>query len=90
MLYMVVESFRGGDPVPVYRRLRDDGRGLPDGVRYVASWVSDDLARCFQVVDCDDRVALDGWVAAWSDLVEFDVVPVVTSGEAQARIAPRL
>ena len=90
MLYMVVEHFRGGDAVPVYRRFRDQGRLAPDGLRYVASWVTDDFRRCYQVMECDDRALLDQWIARWADLVEFEVVPVVTSAEAVAAIGPRL
>jgi hypothetical protein len=90
MLYMIVEHFRDGDAVPVYRRFRDHGRLAPDGLRYVASWVTDDLRRCFQVMECDDRALLAQWMARWEDLTEFEVVPVVTSAEAMAAIAPRL
>jgi hypothetical protein len=90
MLYMVVERFRNGDALPVYRRFRDHGRLAPEGLRYVASWVSEDLRRCFQIMECDDSSLLARWTACWEDLVEFELVPVVTSAEAQAAVAPRL
>ena len=90
MLYMVVETFRGGDAIPVYRRVRDSGRGMPDGLSYVSSWVTDDLRRCFQVMETDRRELLDEWIAYWSDLVEFEVFPVITSAEARAAVADKL
>lgn len=90
MQFVIVERFRGGDPVPVYRRFRDRGRLAPDGLRYVASWVSQDLTCCYQVMECDDRRLLDEWLANWSDLVDFEVIPAMTSAEAQAAVAPRL
>ena len=62
MLFMVIENFRDGDPVPVYRRVRDGGRLLPAGVRYLDSWVTTDLRRCYQVVDCAGRAELDQWM----------------------------
>ena len=90
MLFMVVESFRGGDARPVYRRFRDRGRLAPDGLRYVASWVTEDMAQCYQVMECDDRALLDAWIAQWADIVDFEVVPVRTSAEAVAFITPQL
>ena len=86
MLFMIVEHFRGGDPRPVYERFRDRGRLAPDGVRYVDSWVTHDLAHCYQIMECEDRRLLDQWLAAWADLVDFDVHPVITSKEAATRV----
>lgn len=90
MLFMVIETFRNGDPVPVYRRFRDQGRLMPEGITYHGSWVTADLTRCYQVMECADRARLDEWMAAWRDVTDFDVVPVVTSAEAAATVAPRL
>jgi hypothetical protein len=85
---MIVEHFRNGDPRPVYARFRASGRLAPDGLRYVNSWVTEDLTRCYQVMECDDRALLDAWLAAWSDLVAFEVHPVITSEQAAARVGP--
>ena len=87
MLYMVIEHFRHG-AAPVYERFHTRGRLAPDGLRYINSWVTPDLGRCYQVMECDDRALLDRWIAAWEDLVEFDVHPVITSAEAAARAGP--
>lgn len=86
MLYMVIEHFRGGDARPVYRRFAERGRLAPEGLTYVSSWVTDDLRRCYQVMECADRALLEQWMDAWRDLVDFEVVPVVTSAEAAARV----
>lgn len=86
MLYMVVEHFRDGDPRPVYARFREHGRLAPAGLSYLNSWVTADLKHCFQVMECTDRALLDEWMAAWSDLVEFEVFPAVTSAEARERV----
>lgn len=90
MLYMVIETFRGGDAVPVYRRFRDRGRLAPEGLRYISSWVDERLERCYQVMDTDSRELLDQWIANWSDIVDFEVHPVITSSEAVTRMAPRM
>ena len=89
-LYMVVEKFKNGDAVPVYRRFRDRGRLAPEGLVYVSSWVSDTLNRCYQLMETEDRALLDQWMAKWSDVVDFEVEPVISSKDAAERIAPRL
>jgi hypothetical protein len=90
MLFMVVEHFKNRDAIPVYRRFRDEGRLAPSGLNYVGSWVTADLTRCYQIMESPDRALLDQWLARWEDLVDFDVVAVVTSAEAAAIVAPRL
>ena len=90
MLYLVIENFHNGDPLPVYRRFREQGRLAPEGLRYISSWVTPDLARCYQIMECEERRLLDDWIGRWQDLVAFEVVPVVTSTDAQALVAPRL
>ena len=89
MLYLVIERFRNGDAAPVYRRFRERGRLAPDGLVYVSSFVTTDLATCYQVMECADRALLERWMDAWKDLVDFDVLPVLSSAEAAARFEPR-
>lgn len=89
MLFMILEDFRG-DPVPVYRRVRDRGRLAQKGLRYVSSWVTNDLRRCYQVMECDDARLLQEWMDQWRDLVDFQVIPVVTSAEAASLLGPQL
>lgn len=83
---MIVEHFRNGDAVPVYRRFREKGRLAPEGLNYVHSWVTPDLKRCYQVMETEDRALLDEWLANWADIVEFEVHPVITSPEAASRV----
>jgi hypothetical protein len=90
MLYMVVETFKNADPVPVYRRFRDRGRLAPDGLAYVSSWVDVNLLRCFQMMETDNPQLLETWIAAWSDIVDFEVFPVMSSTDAAARVSPML
>jgi hypothetical protein len=90
VLYLIIEHFRNGDAIPVYRRFREQGRLAPQGLRYISSWVTDDLRRCYQIMECEDPALLRQWTDQWDDLVEFEVVPVITSTEAAARAATRL
>ncbi|HET7228973.1 MAG TPA: DUF3303 family protein [Longimicrobium sp.] len=86
MLYMVIEHFRDGDPRPVYRRFAERGRLAPEGLTYVSSWVTEDLRHCYQVMECEAPALLEEWMANWRDIVDFEVVPVITSPEAAARV----
>lgn len=88
MLFMIVERFRVDAP-EIYRRVREGGRSLPDGLRYVDSWVRADLGGCFQLMECDDAALLQAWVAEWGDLTSFEIVPVTTSAETQALMTRR-
>jgi hypothetical protein len=88
MLFMVIERFRNQDALAVYRSFREKGRQMPDGLSFVGSWVSADVARCFQLMECDDVTLLQRWVAVWSHLIEFEVVPV-TPGKDTAAALPQ-
>ena len=86
MLFMVIERFRNRDAKAVYRRFREQGRGAPEGLTYVGSWIESNLDRCFQLMECDDARLLQQWVAFWGDLVEFEIVPVVPSAETRETV----
>jgi hypothetical protein len=88
MRYMIVETFTHG-PAPVYARVRDRGRLAPEGLVYDGSVVAEDGTRCWQLMTCDDPALLEAWMAAWRDLVHFEVVPVVASADAAARMCRR-
>lgn len=91
MLFMVIETFRDNDMMPVYRRLREAGRGLPDGLEYVDSWVTPDFARCFQLMRCDDAALFQHWVLHWRGTgASFEVVPVVPAAATRAAVEPHL
>jgi hypothetical protein len=78
-MFMVIETFRNQDGKAVYERLRDRGRQIPDNLKFVNSWVSADLSRCFQLMEADDVTPFQRWIAEWSDLVAFEVIPVSES-----------
>jgi hypothetical protein len=86
MLFMVIERFRQGDPRPIGERFKRSGRMLPEGVAYHASWIDAASMRCFQVMEAPDRQSLDAWIARWNDLVDFEIVPVLTSADFWAKI----
>jgi len=83
---MVIETFQGGDPNPVGERFRLQGRMLPEGVVYLASWMEASGARCFQIMEAPDRISLDSWSKHWNDLVDFEIIPVLTSNDYWATL----
>ena len=89
MTFMVIERFHDRNAAPVYRRFREHGRMMPDGLRYVASWIETNFNRCFQLMECDDERLFADWIANWNDLADFEVVPVATSEDMQKTLFPR-
>jgi len=83
MLFMVIERFKNRDARTIYRRLREAGRQMPDGLRYVDSWIEPNFDRCFQVMETSDATLLQRWVLAWNDLMDFEIVPVAPSKETR-------
>jgi len=90
MLFMVIEKFKNRDAPAVYRRFRDQGRMMPDGLKYVASWIEANFDRCFQLMECDDPGLFQQWVIRWHDLMDFEIVPVVSSKDTMETISPAL
>ncbi len=90
MLFMVIETFRNQDAKAVYRRFRDRGRMTPDELGFIGSWVTADLDRCYQVMECDDVAVLQRWTTEWSDLVDFEIVPVLPGAETAKALAGQL
>ncbi|WP_339071857.1 DUF3303 domain-containing protein [Methylovirgula sp. 4M-Z18] len=88
---MIIETFDNDDMLPVYRRARDHGRGLPEGVTYINSWIEPSFRRCFQLMDCNDARLLQQWVLHWRGTgAHFEIVPVVESAETRRIVEPFL
>jgi len=79
MLFMVIEKFKDRNARAVYTRFKEQGRMLPNGLKYVDSWVEANFDRCFQLMECDDSRLFQQWMIRWQDLIDFEIVPVVTS-----------
>ena len=90
MLLLIIERFRNRDPKPIYKRLRESGRQMPEGLKFVDSWVEPTFDRCFQLMETEDARLLQRWIAGWTDLVEFEVVPVVPSKETRQDVEASL
>ena len=81
MLYMVIERFKEGAAQEIYRRFREKGRMMPEGLGYVSSWIDLDFKVCWQLMQTEDFELFDPWIANWNDLINFEIVPVHTSAE---------
>ena len=90
MLFMVVERFRDGQAKEIYRRFQEKGRMMPEGLKYVDSWVEVNFDRCFQLIECDDPRLFQEWVLQWQDLGEFEIIPVVPSKETAEVVSKML
>ena len=91
MLFMIIERFSDNDMLPIYKRVRDEGRLFPEGLTYIDSWVEPNFNRCFQLMECADARLLQQWILKWRGWgVTFEIVPVVNSKETREVVAPFL
>lgn len=90
MLFMIIERFKDCNPKPIYQHLRDKGRGLPEGLKYIDSWIEPNFDRCFQLMECDDARLIQAWILHWGDLASFEIVPVVPSKQTRELVEGKL
>jgi hypothetical protein len=83
---MIIEKFRPGKVIEVYKRFEEKGRLMPEGLHYINSWITEDVAICYQIMETDDVNTLHQWIDNWNDLVEFEIIPVITSQQAKEKI----
>jgi hypothetical protein len=81
MLFMVIERFKHGNAKAVYQRFNEKGRMMPEGLKYVNSWVEVNFDRTFQIMECHDPKLFQEWILQWQDLGEFEIIPIVPSKE---------
>lgn len=84
--YLIIEHFRPETIKALYERFDEKGRMLPEGVNYLHSWINEDVSLCYQVMESESLELLQSWIAKWEDLADFEVVPVISSGEAKAKV----
>ena len=90
MLFMVIEHFRTRDAIEVYKRFKEQGRMMPEGLKYIDSWIEANFDRCFQLMECEEPLLFQQWILKWQDLVDFEIIPVVPSKETSNMIKPML
>jgi len=86
MLYMIIEHFHPGKVKKLYQRLDEKGRMFPPGLRYIDSWISEDVTTCYQVMESDSVDKLHEWIGNWNDIVDFEIIPVISSAEARRKV----
>ena len=79
---MVIERFKDSDAVR--RRFAEHGRMMPDDVRYINSWIQMDGNICYQVMEAASAERLNDWTKHWEDIVDFKIIPVMTSAQFAA------
>jgi hypothetical protein len=86
MLFLVIERFHPGKVKEMYKRFDEHGRMAPEGVNYVNSWIDTDVKVCYQVMESPTEDKIKEWTGKWDDLVDFEIIPVITSAEAKAKV----
>lgn len=59
-------------------RFKETGAPPPPGVDMLGRWHNAAGNGGFFLVETDDPVALARWLQEWTDVIDFEVVPVVT------------
>ncbi len=86
MLYMIIETFHPGKNKQIYKRFDEQGRMMPEGVQYINSWIDEDVKTCYQVMESDTKEKLHEWIRHWSDLADFEIIPVISSAQAKEKV----
>lgn len=86
MLYMVIEKFHESEVKTLYNRFTENGRMLPDDIHYINSWINDDAAVCYQVMESDTFENLQKWISNWNGIVDFEIIPVIISAQAKEKV----
>ena len=86
MQYMIIERFHDGKVKSLYKRFDEKGRMLPEGINYINSWINEQVSTCYQLMESDSIESIHQWIAHWSDLADFEVIPVISSAEAKAKV----
>jgi len=85
MIYMIIETFKPGKVKQIYRRLEEKGRMQPEGLTYINSWIDENMNKCYQVMEADSIDKIHIWISNWDDVMEFEIVPVISSEEAKKK-----
>jgi hypothetical protein len=80
------QAVHPGSGEALYQRFEQKGRLVPEGLRYLNSWIDEGLRRCFQVMECEDPSLLQQWIRNWDDLADFEVIPVLTSLQVREQV----
>jgi hypothetical protein len=86
VLYLAIETWQPGRASDVYAWFDAHGRGLPNDVTVVGSWIDHDLRRCWQVMDTDDPAVFDAWRDHWAHLMDIEVIPVRSGTDTAALV----
>lgn len=85
MTYMIIETFKPGKVKEIYQRLEKKGRMQPEGLTYVNSWIDEKMETCYQVMETDSEDKIHQWISNWDDVMEFEIVLVISSAEARKK-----
>lgn len=86
MLYMIIEKFQEGKVKALYNRFAEKGRMMPDRVQYINSWINEEVTVCYQVMESESIEGIQEWIANWNDIVDFEIIPVITSAQAKEKV----
>ena len=81
MLFHITYEFSPGERNNAQERFKETGALPPDGVTMHGRWHSAAGHVGFLVAESSDTVAIGKWMQSWTDLLSFEITPVLTDDE---------
>lgn len=84
--YMVTYELAPEHRDEAIKRFSTDARNAPEGVDAIGRWHSVSTGHGYLVVQTADPAKITGWLLKWSDIIAYEVDPVIDDDELGAQL----
>ena len=87
MLFQISYTIQPQNRDEAQARFRETGGLPPEGVSMVGRWHCAQGRKGFLLAEASDAVALTSWIQQWSDILSFEITPVIDDEQMMQVIA---